>query len=163
MFNIPEDLATYCADRDVQIIGILGAGKDGTVYETNKATAIKVHVEMESYEHERNVYLRLQECDLGEVCGLRIPRLIKCHDNLRLIEMTLVTPPYILDFASAWLDRPPDFSQEVLDQWHEQVRENFGERFGEIMGVLELLGNRAGVYLLDIHTHNVKFEKDNPA
>jgi len=74
--------------------------------------------------------------------------------------MTVDNPPDILDVASAWLDRPADFSEEVLEEWHEQLRENFGERFPDVMGLLEALGNDAGVYLLDIHTHNVKFEKD---
>jgi hypothetical protein len=160
MLNISDELGRYCSARKLQIVRTLGAGKDGTVYETNLPTAIKVHSWFESYDNERKVYLRLKECDLVEICGLRIPRLIQCEDDLRLIEMTIVTPPYILDFASAWLDKPPDFTQEALDIWHEQVRENFGEHFGDIMGVLDALGTKAGIYLLDIHPHNVKFELD---
>jgi len=92
--------------------------------------------------------------------GLRVPILRNYDDKLLIIEMTTVTPPYLLDFASAWLDRPPDFPQEVIDEWHDRLRESFGDRFPDIINVLETLANDAGVYMLDIHPHNVKFEKD---
>jgi hypothetical protein len=157
-----DPLDSYCARHAIQIIKRLGAGKDGTVFQTSRRSAVKVHERSEGYISERDVYIRLRDREIDEICGLSVPILIRYDDDLRIIEMTIVNPPYILDFASAWLDKPPDFPIEVLDEWHEQLRENFGDRFPDVMGLLEALGNDAGVYLLDIHTHNVKFEKDQP-
>src|SRR5258705_6214572 len=157
-----DPLDSYCARHAIRIIKRLGAGKDGTVFQTSRRSAVKVHERSESYISERDVCIRLRDREIDEICGLSVPILIRYDDDLRIIEMTIVNPPYILDFASAWLDKPPDFPPEVLDAWHEQLRENFGDRFPDVMGLLEALGNDAGVYLLDIHPHNVKFENESP-
>ncbi len=160
MAAIPDDVIRYASRRGVLIEGVLGAGKDGTVYDTNLETAIKIHSVAENYRRERDVYLRLLDYEITKIYGLSVPVLRNYDDNLLIIEMTTVTPPYLLDFASAWLDRAPDFPQEVIDEWHERLRESFGGRFPDIMAVLETLANDAAVYMLDIHPHNVKFEPD---
>jgi hypothetical protein len=160
MSHIADEVARYALHRGLQIEGVLGAGKDGTVYDTNLDTAVKLHAVAENYLRERDVYLRLLDCDVTRVCGLSVPILRNYDDQLLIIEMTTVAPPYLLDFASAWLDKPPDFPPEVLDEWHERLRESFGDRFTDILGVLEALARDAGVYMLDIHPHNVKFERD---
>ena len=69
-----------------------------------------------------------------------------------------MTPPYLLDFASAYLEQRPDFPEEVEEEWQRNIQESFGEKFGEVMAALEALERDAGVILLDIHPHNVKFE-----
>jgi hypothetical protein len=156
----PAAVLRYVSQRGLLIEGVLGAGKDGTVYDTNLETAVKLHSVAENYRRERDVYLRLLDREITWVCGLKVPVLRNYDDNLLIIEMTTVTPPYLLDFASAWLDTPPDFSREVINEWHQRLRESFGARFPDIMNVLETLANAPGVYMLDIHPHNVKFEKD---
>src|SRR6266480_5038520 len=128
-----DALESYCARHALRIVKRLGAGKDGTVFQTSRLSAVKVHERSESYLSERDVYIRLREREIDEICGLSVPILIGYDDELRIIEMSIVNPPYILDFASAWLDKPPDFSQEVLEEWHEQLRENFGDRFPDVM------------------------------
>jgi len=160
MAAIPDDVIKYASRRGLLIEGVLGAGKDGTVYDTNLESAIKIHSVGENYRRERDVYLRLLDCEIVRVCGLKVPVLRNYDDKLLIIEMTTVTPPYLLDFASAWLDTPPDFSREVINEWHQRLRDGFGARFPDIMNVLETLANEAGVYMLDIHPHNVKFEPD---
>ena len=162
MSQIPDEVARYAAQRGLKIEGILGAGKDGTVYDTNLDTAVKIHSVAENYCRERDVYLRLLDCEITKICGLSVPILRNYDDKLLIIEMTTVTPPYLLDFASAWLDNAPDFPHEVIDEWHDRLRESFGDRFPDIMAVLEALANEAGVYMLDIHPHNVKFENESP-
>jgi hypothetical protein len=157
---VKDSLDRYCARRNLQILRVLGAGKDGTVFQTSRLSAVKAHEREESYLSEREVYFRLRELELFEICALSIPILINHDDELRVLEMTVVNPPYILDFASAWLDKPPDFSREVINEWHDRLRESFGPRFPDIMSVLETLANEAGVFMLDIHPHNVKFEPD---
>jgi hypothetical protein len=160
MSSPDERLARYCSEQHLEIVGKLGAGKDGAVYQTRSGSAVKVHSRLDSYEAERDVYLRLLQRGITDICGLAVPVLFNFEDDLRVLEMQVVSSPYLVDFASAWLDKPPDFSQEVIDEWHDQLRESFGARFPDIMNVLESLANDAGVYMLDIHPHNVKFELD---
>ena len=157
---IPAAVLRFASQRGLRIEGVLGAGKDGTVYDTNLDTAVKLHSLAESYRRERDVYLRLLDREISRICELSVPLLRNYDDQLLIIEMTTVAPPYLLDFASAWLDQPPDFSREVINEWHQQLRETFGARFPDIMNVLETLANEAGVFMLDIHPHNVKFEPD---
>ena len=161
MSSSGENLAHHCSQQHLEIIGKLGAGKDGTVYQTRNGVAVKAHERLESYQAERDVYLRLLERGITDVCELTVPVLLNFDDDLRVLEMQIVSSPYLLDFASAWLDRAPDFPQEVIDEWHDRLRDSFGARFPDIMNVLETLANEAGVYMLDIHPHNVKFEPDS--
>lgn len=47
-------------------------------------------------------------------------------DERQIIEMTVVSRPYLLDFAGAYLDRPPDYPPEVMDEWRSEKAEQFG-------------------------------------
>src|SRR5207253_4760660 len=68
------------------------------------------------------------------------------------LPISIVKPPYLLDFAGAYLDRSPDFPPEVMDQWHEDKAEQFGDRWPDVLAVLELLKTRYGIHLLDIRS-----------
>src|SRR4051812_17420422 len=155
-----ERLDRYCFLHGIFRTVELGAGKDGTIYGTSRGTAIKVHARVESYTSERDVYFRLRDRQIRRILTFNIPRLKNYDDDCLVLEMSIVTPPYLLDFASAWLDTPPDFSREVINEWHDRLRESFGARFPDIMNLLETLANQAGGFMLDIHPHNVKFEPD---
>src|SRR3989304_2078112 len=95
-------------------LAALGSGIDGIVYSTIHATAIKVHSRQDGFERELAVYQRLKEYGVQEICGFAVPRLIKADGKLRVIEMSIVRPPYILDFAKSTLHRPEDFGPEVM-------------------------------------------------
>jgi hypothetical protein len=41
---------------------------------------------------------------------------------------------------------------------HDMVRERFGDRADEAMGIHYQLIDRAGVYLTDLHGRNIKFK-----
>jgi len=71
--------------------------------------------------------------------------------------MTLVQPPFLLDFASAYLDNDgPDFPSEVMDEWLARKSEEFGPNWGRVPGVLAAL-HRLGIVLTDIHPGNIDF------
>ena len=53
----------------------------------------------EPYAAERDVYPRLAENNVWEVLGHAIPLMIAWSNKLLVIEMTIVSPPYLLDFA----------------------------------------------------------------
>lgn len=78
------------------------------------ASALKLHEAEESYARERDVYRRLAEHRIDQVCGFDIPAMIDCDDELWVLEMTIVKPPFVFDFAGAWLDWRPEFSDEIL-------------------------------------------------
>lgn len=69
----------------------------------------------ELFEKERDVYLRLFEHQLFEVCGCRIPRLLDYDEKLFVVEMGIVQPPFILDFAGAYLDVRPEYPEDVYE------------------------------------------------
>jgi hypothetical protein len=119
-------------------------------------SAIKVHEREADYCRERDVYLRLGECDVTAVRGCAVPELLDYDDELWVIEMTVVTRPFVLDFAGAFLDKPPDFSEEVLADWRAEKQEQFGPRWPEVQAILGFLEG-LGVFLLDVNPGNVSF------
>ena len=124
----------------------LGYGVEGVVYPSLPAsTAVKVHTQQEPFDKEIAVYKRLQQCGVIEIQGFAIPKLVNHDPRLRVIEMSIVKPPFLLDFAQIDLDRVPDFS-EGLDEWWERVRERCEEKFLVVESVFWELQRRCGIY-----------------
>jgi hypothetical protein len=71
--------------------------------------------------------------------------------------MTIVTAPYLLDFAGAHLDNAPEFSPEVMEQWRLEKIEQFGDHWPDVENVLDLMKSRFGIHLLDVHPGNIAF------
>lgn len=120
--------------------------------------AIKVHERQIPYERERDVYLRLQKHAVTKVRGCHVPQLLGHDDDWLVIEMTAVTPPYVLDFAGAYLDRAPDYPDDILAEWEAEKREQFGDGWGEIQRILWAL-ERHGIFVLDISPSNICLDK----
>lgn len=155
-----EKRASDFADRrGVVLERRLGYGRDGTIFSTSLATAVKVFLEPQSYRREPSCYQRLTDYGVIEVRGHHVPQLIGWDDELLVIEMTVVTPPFLLDFASAYLDAAPDFSAEVTEHWDEEKREQFGSRWEEVQIVLAFLRGHYGIHLLDVNPGNITFRE----
>lgn len=151
----------YCARRNRKVSGRLGFGIHGTVFETEGNvdpgfTALKIFREREPYLRERNVYERLMESEVIEIFGFRVPQLLAFDDNLLALEMTVVKPPYVLDFAGAWLDFPPKFSEEILEEWERKNQEQFGEDWPMAQIILGDLQDM-GIHMLDPSPGNIRF------
>lgn len=136
----------------------LGGGTDGKVWKSSKGTAVKALERMVGYYNERDSYLRLAEYGLTEkIDGFWIPKLLGYDDDLWVIEMqTISRPPYIIDFAKVRIDRPPDFSEEVLRDAQEQGQEEFGPHWPEVCQLLATLES-FGIYYLDARPSNIVF------
>jgi hypothetical protein len=147
----------YCRRHHIAASDLLGQGKDGCVWKNNRHNAVKIHGYVESYTPECDAYIRLRERNIVWIAGFRLPRLIDFDDELLAIEMSVVTPPYLLDFASATLDSPPDLIEDEGHTLADLVFERFGERAAEIFYLRQQLEQHAGIYLIDIHPHNIKF------
>jgi len=96
---------------------------------------------------------------ISNIEGFAIPRLIDFDDDLLVVEMDVVSPPFLLDFAKAYLDGPPDFSPEVMADWEEQQMEWFGDRWPQVRSVLYSL-ERLAIYYRDVRPGNIMFPDD---
>lgn len=147
----------YANRRRLALAGILGAGKDGSVWQTTYSSALKIHDVRESYVIERDAYIRLRDLKVEEVAGFSVPLLLDHDDGLFAIEMTSVTPPFLLDFASAIFDEPPDFIEDEGHTFEDFIRGRFDDHADRVLDLYYELGARTGIYLPDMHSQNVKF------
>ena len=99
----------YADSKNITIQTDFGAGVDGCVFATNQLTAIKAFHFDKLYRQELEIYLYLKEWNISEVAGFSIPRLIGHDPTLAVIEMTVVTPPYVLDFVTARIEVPIEY------------------------------------------------------
>ena len=150
------------ADHKGLVIGRqLGFGVHGIVFTVagqleGGGSAVKVHEQPAAYARERDVYLRLQENEITLIRGCNVPELVGFDDKLLVIEMRIVTRPFVLDFAGAYLDHAPDFSEEVLAQWATEKQEQFGPRWPEVQAILRDL-EQYGIFMVDVNPGNVSF------
>jgi len=98
----------------------------------------------------------LEEALVGVVLGFNVPRLIEFNDDLRVLAMTIVDRPFILDFAGAFLDAPPEFPPDVWADWETEKREIFETRRPEVRRVLDAF-EEFGIFLLDVSPENIAF------
>jgi hypothetical protein len=70
--------------------------------------------------------------------------------------MTVVFPPCILDFAKAYVDSPPDFSDEVLWDWYEGTADLFDGDWDTVQSLLAEL-RRVGIFYFDAKPGNIRF------
>ncbi len=121
----------YATRRSLSIEKQLGGGTQGVVLSTSEGTAVKALVRPEFYVRERDVYKRLKKLGIGNVAGFNVPRLLDCHDELLVIEMQIVTTPFVLDFASAYLDSRPSYADEpeIMADWEADKLEQFEGRW----------------------------------
>ena len=110
----------------------------------------------EGYQREKEVYQRLGRFEISTILGFNVPQLIDFDDGLLTLEMTIVKRPFVLDFAGAYLDARPEFSEEIWANWEAEKREQFEERWPVVQEVIAEF-ERLGVYLLDVNPNNIGF------
>jgi hypothetical protein len=93
---------------------------------------------------------------VNSVSGFKVPRLVIYDDKLWIVEMTVVSPPFILDFAGAYLDKKPPFAEEQWQQWEEEKAEIFEEKWPQVKSAMSRF-RRYGIYLNDVKHGNVMF------
>jgi hypothetical protein len=129
----------YVKSRQIQLDekDKLGCGTDGTVWMTSRESALKLFEHPKGYGNELACYRRLGDAGIREIRGLAVPRLIDFDDSIMAVEMTIVQPPYLLDFGKVYLDRPPPYwsDQQILESVHAEGREVFERRWPEVLRV----------------------------
>lgn len=137
----------------------LGEGTDGAVWATSNDSVIKVIKREKTFETEFLCYERLMSRRVKEIDGLAVPAIIECSRDLQIIEMTLVHPPYLLDFGKAYIDRPAPYTPEQLQEWRRQWRQFFPKsdipRVYKVLGILKSYG----IDYVDPKPWNIRFHK----
>ena len=142
----------------VKIKEFLGEGTDGAVWSTDDASAIKVYHHERGYFNERDSYERLAHFGVTERLNeFWIPAMRGFDDELLVVEMDLMHQrPYIIDFAKVKIDRPPEFSDEVLQQLDDDGVEMFGDNWPAVQSLMSALESYQ-IYYLDPKPHNIVF------
>jgi hypothetical protein len=150
------------ADRKGLVVGReLGSGVHRTVFAAEYQTkggrsALKAHADAAAYARKRDVYLRPKEHGITTIRGCGVPEMVACDDDFLVVEMTIVTRPFVLDFAGAYVDYAPDFSEEVLAEWRMEKLEQFGPPWAEMQAILAVLEGY-GVFMIDVNPGNISF------
>jgi hypothetical protein len=156
-----QNARTYAERHELQLAERLGFGIHGTVFVAeNKGksgqTAVKAHYSIEPYIREREVYERLKAGRIRNIGGFNVPQLIGFDDQLRVVEMSVVARPFLLDFAGAYLDVPPKFSEEAWAAWEIEKQEQFEERWPKVQAVLAAL-EELDIHMVDVSPSNIAF------
>ena len=124
--------------------------------------AVKAYEFSRTYSMERDILLRFKEYAVTNICGFTVPQLVGYDDDLMVIEMSVVSPPFVLDFAKCYLDRRPDFSAEVIAEWMAERCELFEpDQWSTVLLVMSEL-EKMGVYSYDARPSNIAFLDDDP-
>lgn len=135
----------------------LGFGVEGFVFSNEQDRAYKIFSSFQRYRAEKETYQRLLECEVTSLLEFAVPVLLGWNDDLLIIEMTTVQPPYIIDFAMSFLDFPRDFNDEQMEEWWSRVADMYGDRFPRVRALWDELVERCGIYYYDIAPRNVNF------
>jgi hypothetical protein len=153
----------YTGENDRTILKKLGDGTDGSVWQTTISTAIKACEDLPRYSTERDCYRLFLEKGVTQICGYSIPGLVGYSDELMVIEIEMVQPPYILDFGKASLYRlPPHYTDEDIAELYAERKLLFDDEWPTIRSILARLRGY-GVYHLDPRPHNIQPANWNPS
>lgn len=136
----------------------LGYGSDGTVWKTSRHTAIKALYDERRFGLELECYLRLKEADIHHIGLFDVPFLEDFERELLVLEISIVQPPYLLDFGKVYLDFPPThlYDEQLLANAHEEWVERFGKRWSKVHHAMKML-EQLGIYYYDPRPGNISF------
>jgi hypothetical protein len=105
----------------------LGFGSDGSVWASNRDSAVKAFSRSRNYRSEVECYQRLMDAGVEKIDEFTVPHLLGHDDDLLVIEIEIVEPPYLIDFGKVSLDAPPDYPAEVLAEEERLHAERLSE------------------------------------
>jgi hypothetical protein len=156
-----QNAQAYARQHQLHLAERLGFGVHGIIFVAGGnskvgKTAVKVHRSLEPYLRERAVYERLKQDGVSEIIGFNVPQLIGFDEELRVIEMSIVARPFVLDFAGAYLDQRPPFPEDKWSEWEVEKREQFEASWPEVKKVLEALA-ALDIHMVDVSPSNIAF------
>ncbi len=99
-----------------------------------------------------------------------MPQLLYFDDHRLVLEMTIVSPPYVLDFGGAYLENVAVFPDDVMADWLAENREQFSDDWPAAQAILRIL-ETYGIFVVDVNPNNiavhallpiVKFSQESP-
>lgn len=156
-----ELLELYSRLYQCEFIDRLGEGKDGEVFLTDRGTAVKFHGEAEFFHRESRAYRALANVHHGQIAGFACPTMVNADDTLWAIEMSVVRPPFVVDFVSAYTDEEMErlaFDEEVQAEREAFWIERFGDRWPQVQEIRAEFHKLTGLMLLDLSLNNIRFE-----
>src|SRR4051794_40011834 len=101
---LSQRLEQYASQHELRVAEKLGSGIHGLVHaavkgESLERSAWKAHRVLETYFSERSAHQRLSATAVNQIRSLNVPQLLNWDDGLLVIQMTIVTKPFLLDFA----------------------------------------------------------------
>ena len=124
------------------------------MWKTERDSAIKVFDRIGNFDREIQCYSILTQHEVTEIEGFTVPQLLGHDEELRVIEMTIVSAPYTLDFGKAYPHRRPEYTAEQIaqaDSLSEELFEGNWPLVESAMFGLECLG----IYYVDANPRNI--------
>jgi hypothetical protein len=153
-----DSAEAYAFLRGIDLGRPLGCGLNGKVWRvTGKSNTIEWALKIQDargFRQEWAVYERLRDREVTEVAGFNVPQFLTADERWRAIEMSIVDRPFVLDFAQAYLDEPPDFPPEVWEERRETWMERYGEDWPAVQSALDAL-ECMGIHYMDVHRGNI--------
>ncbi|MGE0760631.1 MAG: hypothetical protein AB7O38_26705 [Pirellulaceae bacterium] len=70
-----------------------------------------------------------------------------------------VSPPFVLDFAGAYLDKQPPFDEDIWAEWEAEKIEQFGtDRWDTVCSIMAVF-RKHGITLNDLKPGNIEFRR----
>ena len=133
---------------------LLGTGQEGFVWKTARNSAIKVFERQGNFDRELQCYKILQDLAINDINGFTVPELYGSDSELRVIEMSIVAAPFLLDFGKAYVGCPPEFSSEVMDDYNTEREELFEGNWDLVQSAIGRLRSY-GIYYSDARPGNI--------
>jgi len=109
-----------------------------------------------AFQSERDAYLLLREQSITQLGIFDVPELRDFDDDLRIVEIGIVSPPYLLDFGKAYVSRKPPYTVTQISENLELCRELFEpsdwSHVEEAITELSMIG----IAYLDIKPSNIR-------
>ena len=146
----------YCSSRHSlpDFDNLLGTGQEGFVWRTDQDSAIKVYDRFANFERELRCYEILKRNGIFEIDGFTIPELLGYDADLLVLEMSIVAPPYILDFGKAYVGSKPEFPTEVMEDYDAEREDWFEGNWPLVQSALSSL-EVYGIYYSDARPGNI--------
>lgn len=137
---------------------LLGYGSDGSVWMSSRHMAIKALYEKHRFDLELECYLRLKRADIRHIGMFDVPFLVDFDQALLIIEISIVQPPYLLDFGKVYLDHPPThlYDEQMMANAYVEWEERFGKRWSKVLHAMKML-EKLGIYYYDPRPGNICF------
>ncbi len=159
MIEIPSEILErcdeYCRRHSASAHELRGWGVDAFIWQTEGDKVLKVFRRERNYARERDVYLRLRQKSLYRLQGFSVPILAGFDDEVWVLEIGYVKPPFILDFAACTLDAPPSGFDPHDEHWIAEQARKFGRDWPDVQRLLDAL-RQYGIFYTDVHTQNIR-------